>query len=445
MLGDIEIDNNVESNNTSEYKTHIKLMNRYMYDSNIDGNIGTKFIISDKLLGQGSYGNVFLGNDEKGRKIAIKCCEINKHGIPNILEASIMASISHPYLNRSLRILAHDKLYIIQDVAISDMAQHTRKTENGKMKYKPSMIELKQWCFCIADAVSALHDENIIHADIKASNVLLYDDGSVKLTDFTLARKKWYPKEKFTHNACTCTHRPLECLLGNQWDESLDIWSLACTFYEIAFGELLFPYQGALEPENISKDKKFRKRLRNRSINALLDWQYEGPNSSFANRRYNLKKYDIDYIKFNINHALYNPEYELFKDLLFKMLIVDPEKRITIGQVLSHKFFQNLKRPAYLSIKRPIKNINFSEHTRIGNFIDNYTDNTLIKSVAMIIYKKCDGLDELDEYIKAAACTWIASKLVIGQPPTNVELPPHQLLAAERAVCHNIRFRLHTL
>lgn len=411
-------------------------------DHSISGDIGYAFVISDKLLGHGSYGDVFLANDENGKQVAVKCCDIEESGIPSILEASIMGSMVHPYLNRALRIEASDtKLYIIQELAQTDMAQYTRR---DKGNHKPSMEELRRWCFCLAQAVCALHIGDIIHADIKASNVLLYSDGSIRLTDYTLATKKWSSSEKFTHNVCTCTHRPLECLLKRSWDESLDIWSLGCTFYEIAYGELLFPYQGALEADQKAKDRDAKTRLRNRSVNAIIDWSARGPNPPTSYEIIGITQYSIDYIPFVLCSDYNRPEMAVFNDLVCRMLTVDPSKRPTIGQLLAHPFFQGMRGPTYLSIKRPINKISVTEQARVSRYIQRYTSNITVQSLALNIYCRCNDMNNISEHIKAAACTWISSKIVVGYPP-KMALPPNQILAAERDICHNLLFRLHTL
>lgn len=425
-------------------------------DQELDNDIGYTFVLSEKLLGHGSYGDVFLATDETGKQVAVKCCKIDVFGIPSILEASIMGSIIHPFLNRALRIQATDsKLYIIQDLAQTDLAEYTRR---GKGNYKPSIGELRNWCFSIANAVEALHSKDIIHADIKASNILLYPDRSVRLTDYTLATKKWRPGEKFTHNVCTCTHRPLECLMRRPWDESLDIWSLGCTFYEIAYGELLFPYQGVLEtdpgkarPVNKIQDdadkvkaREGKIRLRNRSINAIIDWSSRGPNPPTSYEVVGTTQFPIDYVPFALCSDYKKPEMSLFNDLICKMLTVDPSKRPTITEVLNHPFFEGKKGPVHLSIQRPINRISVSEQARVSRYIQRYTTSQIIQALALNLYCRCNDLNTITEHIKAAACTWISSKIVVGYPP-NIALPPHQILAAEREVCHNLKFRLHTL
>jgi len=404
-------------------------------------NIGYSFIISDKLLGHGSYGDVYLATDENGKQVAVKCCPIDDTGIPNILEASIMATTVHPHLNRALRILASDtKLYIIQDLAVTDLAQHTRR---DKGNHKPSIDELRKWCYSLCNAVHALHKDNIIHADIKASNVLLYSDGSVKLTDYTLAIKKWSPGEKFKHNVCTSTHRPLECLLRRQWDESLDIWSLGCTFYELAYGELLFPYQGMLEQDKI-RNTEAKLRLRKRSVNAIIDWSSRGPNPPTSFDVIGTTQFPIDYIPYILCDEFKNPEMLMFNDLMCKMLSVDPSFRPNINQILLHPFFSDLTPPIYLSIHRPINKLPLTESARVIRYIQRYSSNKIIQDISFNIYSRCNDMYHISEHIRAAICTWIATKLTVFDLPS-LSLPPNQILSTEREICHNILFRLHCL
>ena len=443
-------DNNLV--NSSSKTSEISPSNRSLVNLSKDGtisddhtilaDIGYSFTLTDKILGHGSYGTVYLATDENGKQLAVKCCKIGEVGIPNILEVSIMGSMVHPYLNRALRILASDTtLYIIQELAQTDLAQYTRR-EKGN--HKPNIQELKRWCYCLAEAVSALHTDNIIHADIKANNILLYSDGSIRLSDYTLATKKWNPGDKFTHNVCTCAHRPLECLTRRTWDESLDIWSLGCTFYEIAYGELLFPYQGVLESEHTIKDKESKTRLRHRSINAIIDWSSRGPNPPTSFEVTGIPQYAIDYIPFTLCDEFKNPEMALFNNMICKMLIVDPSKRPNIDQVLSHPFFAGMNSPLYLSIKRPTNKISISEQARVHRYIQRYTNNEIIQGLALNIYCRCNDLQNISEHVRAAVCTWISSKIVVGEPP-KISLPLNQILSTEREICHNLLFRLHMM
>lgn len=409
-------------------------------DQNISSDIGYMYNISETLLGHGSYGDVFLATDENGKQVAVKCCDIHpENGIPNILEASIMGTLIHPFLNNALRIHSSEhKLYIVQELAQTDLCQYTRK-ERGN--YQPTIDELRQWAFQICHAVACLHNGNIIHADIKASNILLYSNRTVKLTDFTLATKKWADNENFTHNVCTCTHRPLECLTKKSWNESLDIWSLGCTLYEIAYGELLFQYQGKLEPDQKVKDHDAKIRLRQRLINAIIDWSKRGPH---PNDEVTISPYPIDYIPFELSSDFNKSEMVNFNELICKMLRVNPSDRLTIKQILDHSFFQGIKGPIYLSVKRPINKISNSEQARVSRYIQRYSSHPIVQNVAFCIYCRCNNLNNISEHIRAATSTWIASKIVVGYTP-QITFPLNLILAAERDICHDLMFRLHVI
>lgn len=407
------------------------------------------YVINNKLLGSGSFGGVYSAEDQNHNLYAIKCCDVDDKGIPNILEASIMTSIIHPSLNHALDIYSTDsKLYIIQDLAVSDLFTRTNRHRSN---YIPSLNELQYWCFTLAQAVSVLHSENIIHADIKSNNVLLYADGSIKLTDFTLARIKNSPSDTFSRTVCTCTHRPLECLLRKPWNESLDIWSLGCTFYELAYGEHLFPYQGNLRQDHkILKDRKFKERLRRKSIAALLDWNTHGPSQR------HILPFDIDpiniphdFVPFSLSPRFTHPSMEVFNSLITSMLCVNPSLRPSISSILSHPFFKTLSHRintdnSYITITRPEYSLSTQEFNRIHTIISSYTDNIFISKLSFSLYCRCINLDSLSESLRIFVCTWLALKI------NSLPLPsiPHKfslddIISAELSICHNLRFHLH--
>jgi serine/threonine protein kinase len=144
------------------------------------------YVISDKMLGKGSYGNVFLGI--KGTKeIAIKCCDMYDNGIENIIETSIMTSLKHPNINPALDIFCTpEKLFIIQELALMDLYTYTNVNKNN---HQCSYDELCHIFYSLVQAIVVLHHEQFIHCDIKSNNVLLYANNVIKLTDFTLTVK----------------------------------------------------------------------------------------------------------------------------------------------------------------------------------------------------------------------------------------------------------------
>ena len=397
-------------------------------------------IQNNELIGKGGYGNVYLATDSKNNKVAVKCCSIKDKGIQNIMEAMIMNSIYHKNINNSTRTHASDtELFIIQDLAKTDLSKYTKRDQGN---YKPTIDQLKLWSYSLVQAIAALHSQRIIHADIKASNILLYNDDTVKLTDFSLSVKKYNTNDKYKHTVCTCTHRPFECLAKKTWNESLDIWSLGCTLYEIAYGELLFHHQKKKEEEN-EDSKERKKKNKQRLINAIIDWSANGPGQNTSYEIIGINKYQIDYIPYKLVDDFYNPEMSVFNDLICKMLNVDPDNRIKINEILEHPFFEGLKPVQYIIIEREAKKISNKEQSRVIQYIHRYSTNKNVQNLALNIYLRCNNLDHISEHIKAATCTWIASKIVLGYPPDKIGIPLNQILSMEREICHNLSFRLN--
>jgi len=381
--------------------------------------IGSQFNIDEnKLLGNGSYGRVYLCTDEHNNKYAVKCCDLDKNGIPNILETTIMNCLIHPCLNKAVLLQVTDKnLYIFQEMAVMDLAKKTRLRvgqENNALAQKIN------WMYAIANAVACLHTENMIHCDIKASNILLFSDDSVKLTDFTLTLKKWTSKEKFNHTVCTRTHRPLECLLKEEWDESLDIWSLGCTFYEILYGRSLFSDQESL--------KGF--------INAHIYWAQLHSEEKYKDNDF----FPDDFIKPVLEKS---SENILINDLLLKMLVVDKTKRLTIKEILEHEIFaacpDKEKYKQYKRLKR------LQPQSFHNNIIKNNDNN--IENIVNYIYNSCADLHTIDDDLKLTACLFIAQKLIRSEknnvPSSGCEkYSKKEIIEAEIKICLFLNFRL---
>ena len=89
-----------------------------------------------------------------------------------------------------------------------------------------------------------------MHRDIKGGNILINDEGVVKLADFGLSRDM-IPADKgpqYTTRVVTRWFRAPELALGDcHYNETIDVWSVGCTFAEIIARKTLFPSQSDLE------------------------------------------------------------------------------------------------------------------------------------------------------------------------------------------------------
>lgn len=415
--------------------------------------IGSKIhIFESEKLGEGSYGSVYRCCNDSGDCFAVKCVSCTNMGIPSILESSIMRTIFHPNLNTAIHIHSNaEDIHIFQKMAKTDLARHTRSL---KKPVSPSL--LKKWSFEIVQGLACLHRQHIIHGDVKASNVLLFEDQSVKLGDFTLSVIVKEPFEKlgemgskplsandaeprklFTHRVCTYSHRPPECWMERGWSYPLDIWSLGCTLFEIAYGKYLFPGQGKIT------DQESKSEIYDRALRCLVDWAKNGPNAAGA--PFWIK--DVEFLEEKeFNRATLpsdwkKPEYRCFNKLLLWMLKVDPLQRPTIDEILKHEYFAGLKPQSYKIKSTPCKTLPRKERKRLVKYLEGIK-NLWIRDLALELYSRCSTLKSISEKLKISACIWIASKLNRIRPEDR-GIPRKLLLESERRICQHLSFRLY--
>lgn len=87
--------------------------------------------------------------------------------------------------------------------------------------------------------MEVLHSRMILHRDIKPENILIAKDGTLKITDFGLARL-WEDKP-MTTQTCTLQYRSPELYFNSSYyGPSIDIWALGCVFAELYLRKPLF-------------------------------------------------------------------------------------------------------------------------------------------------------------------------------------------------------------
>jgi serine/threonine protein kinase len=285
-----------------------------------------------KVIGEGTYGTVYKAIDTKDNSdVAIKEIKFENtdEGVPStaLREISILKTLSHPYIVELKEVIYStenfkENLSLIFEYLDTDLHQLLIDPEKTLSKWQIQRIFQQ-----LVEAVAYFHDNGFIHRDIKPSNILVDTAGNIKVADLGLSRMFTFPLREYTHEVCSLYYRPPEVLLGQKlYSVSLDIWSLGCTFAEL-FTKKPF-LAGDSEIGQIFKIFQF--------TGTPTDAEWDGVE--------NLPNYKPLFPKFK------KPNYqELLKekgmddleiDLLLKILILDPRKRMTAAAILQHDYFK---------------------------------------------------------------------------------------------------------
>ena len=203
-------------------------------------------------LGSGGMGEVYLARDQKlDRKIALKILPADNATRDRLRrfeqEAKAVAALNHPNIVHVYSVEESDGVHFIT------MEWVAGKTLTATIPNKGfSLSRFLDFAIPMADAVSAAHERGIIHRDLKPDNVVLSDDGRVKVLDFGLAKLRpeadgavasESPTVSATadgHVVGTVAYMSPEQAEGKSVDHRTDIFSLGIVFFEMLSGERPF-------------------------------------------------------------------------------------------------------------------------------------------------------------------------------------------------------------
>ena len=302
-------------------------------------------IVNNEPVGDGAYGKVFKAYYKGPKEYA------EKYGIPEIValkkiktqnekegfpitalrEIIIMKRLRHKNILELLEVVTSkpsqkNKLpnaYLVFEYMEHDLCSIIL----SNISYEKSQIKFILYQLFLG--LQYLHQNNILHRDIKTLNILLNNKGEVKIGDFGLSRIFAESlKRKYTNRVVTLWYRSPELPLGETaYGGEIDIWSLGCVFWEILTGNCLF--YGDNE----------------KSVFLRICQICGNPNETNWVGVTQLPYYK-DFIPQKTYENILEKEYKKYSkiddttfDLLKKMLSLNPKERITIEQALKHPYF----------------------------------------------------------------------------------------------------------
>ena len=188
---------------------------------------------------KGGMGEIYKGTGPNGETVAIKRIpRYSLHG--NRLERfareiQVVRELSHPYIVNVLAV-NQDEGYYVMEWAEQGTLEDRLKNVNT-LPFERALDVTRQ----IADALEAVHQREIVHRDIKPSNILLFADGTAKLTDFGVAHAE--RAETLTGTGVqvgTLRYMSPEQYLAEDIDAKTDIFALGLVLFEMLTGDIPF-------------------------------------------------------------------------------------------------------------------------------------------------------------------------------------------------------------
>ena len=257
----------------------------------------------EKKIGSGSFGDVFMGTlRNTGEKIAVKRVKkatLKKYG--DYLIKAFWKEIENMKLcecENSIRLIqtmeSENNYNIVMELCDTDLLIHLNKSP-----VPFTVDEVRDTFSKLNNVFKIMQKHNIIHRDLKLGNILIkYTDETKKvfipkLSDYGFSKDLNDNNYTATHLGTPATMAP-EIMMNMPYDAESDLWSIGVMMYQLHFKEL--PYRGISEQQILKKIKN--------------------------------------------NCPRKQPNDQNFKDLLDKLFVLDPKKRISWEDYFNHPFFK---------------------------------------------------------------------------------------------------------
>ncbi|KAL7147377.1 hypothetical protein ABFS83_06G103700 [Erythranthe nasuta] len=222
---------------------------------------GCRSVYEFKSLGkidEGTYGIVHKAKDNKtGETVALKKVKMDaeKEGFPltSLREINILLSLHHPSIVDFKEVVVGSKIDNVY--MVMEYMEHDLKAFMEMMIRPYSQSEVKCLMLQLLEGIKYLHDNWVLHRDLKTLNLLLNNRGELKICDFGLSRQYGRPLKPYTPLVVTLWYRSPELLLeAKEYSTAIDMWSLGCIMAELLTKKPLF--NGDSEIDQLGKNYK---------------------------------------------------------------------------------------------------------------------------------------------------------------------------------------------
>ena len=309
----------------------------------VEDHIKKRFILQKKV-GQGAYGVVFKAIDKKTKEqVALKklfgAFQDEVDSQRTFREVMLLQELNgHDNIIRLLNVIKAENdldLYLIFDYMEADLFNVIRANILQD-------IHKKFIIYQILKAIKFIHSADIIHRDLKPSNIFINSDCHVKLGDFGLARTLGHNPHintMVTEYVATRWYRAPEMILAAQnYGKPIDMWSVGCILYELLVGTPLLPGKSTKDMMKMMfsvtgfPDRKEYNEVKNECRIQQIDYD------DLLQEKIKKKK--------NITQMLAgHTNDEVAIDLLLKLLVFNPKKRLTAEEALEHPYVADFHNP----------------------------------------------------------------------------------------------------